>query len=99
MSFLAVVEIDLIYTVDAAQSIIKLLIYSHNARSGFSGKSPAIAALHPPARAFPCRFPATPSIFVGGAGQACEITGIFGCGGVPENFFPGFFPYGRETKS
>jgi hypothetical protein len=46
------------------------------------------SALHPPARAFPCRFPATPSIFVGGADQAYEITGIFGRGGVPEIFFP-----------
>ena len=92
MLLLAVVEIDLIYTrYVPAMRLSQLLIcqFLPNPRSGFSAKSTANGALHPPACAFPCRFPARPSIFAIGRVQAYETTGIFGVAALRKKIFPG----------
>ena len=88
MLLLAVVEIDLIYAGDATESIINLPIFYLIQDPGSPPNRRPNGALHPPACAFPCRFPARPSIFAIGRVQAYETTGIFGVAALRKKIFP-----------
>jgi hypothetical protein len=70
-----------------------------NPRSGFSAKSTANGALHPPACAFPCRFAATPSIFAVGRSQTYETTRLFGLAALRKKIFPDFSRMAGKTES